>query len=82
MKLLFILVLVTFSAQVLAKDVKDFNKALIEDVKEDLNTENDFNLKSDKAPMRGPASVGGELEIEEPKTKVETKDRQLGTNKW
>lgn len=82
MKLLFIFVLVTFAAQVLAKDVKDFNQALIQDVQEDIKSENDFDFKSDKAPMRGPASVGGELEIEEPKTKVESKDRQLGADKW
>lgn len=82
MKLLFIFFLVASSAQVLAKDVKDFNKALIQDVQKDINSQNDFDLKSDKAPMRGPASVGGELEIEKPKTKVESKDRQLGADKW
>jgi hypothetical protein len=82
MKLLFFFVLVTFSVQVLAKDVKDFNQALIQDVQEDIRSENDFDLKSDKTPMRGPASVGGELKIEKPKTKVESKDRQLGADKW
>jgi hypothetical protein len=82
MKLFIIFAIMALTSQVQAKDVKDFNKELIQDVQNDFNNHNDFNLKANKAPMRGPASVGGELEIEEPKSKVQIKDKQIGPNKW
>jgi hypothetical protein len=65
-------------------DVNEFNKALIEDVKRDLKTDNDQKLKSNNAPMRGPASVETEPEetVITEDSKTDKKDRQFGANKW
>ena len=65
-----------------AKDAKDFNKALIDDVQKDLMTDNDQNLKSDNAPMRGPASVENQEAVIREDSKIEKKERQLGNSKW
>ncbi|MBA2406195.1 MAG: hypothetical protein H0V66_15575 [Bdellovibrionales bacterium] len=81
--LMMILVLASFAAT--AKNVKDFNKTLIQDVQKDLNTDNDQTLKKNNAPMRGPASVN-EAEVTDQTiqedSKINKKDRQLGNSKW
>lgn len=65
-----------------AKDVRDFNKVLVQDVQKSIQTDNDQDLKSKEAVLRGPASVEEESEqaIEE-ENKIE-KSKQLGTQKW
>jgi hypothetical protein len=65
-----------------AKDAAEFNKALLQEVQKDVRNDNDFNFKKDKRPIRGPASVSSEIEMEQPKSKVQTKDRQIGGDKW
>lgn len=73
-------VLSAFSAS--ARDVKDFNKVLIETVQKDINSDNDQALRS--RSFRGPASVVEEVtpvEVEE--NKFEKRNvRQTGTQKW
>lgn len=85
MKLTLMMVLVLGTSVAFAKnDVNEFNRALMDDVKHDLKTGNDQNLKSDNSPMRGPASVETEPEVTVIKedSKTDKKDRQLGANKW
>jgi hypothetical protein len=80
MKSLFLLLVICFSA--LAQESREFNQVLIKEVQKDIQSGNDFNFKKDKRPMRGPASISPTIEVEMPKTKVETKDKQLGADKW
>lgn len=84
MKFILGMVLVLGSSMAIANDVKDFNKILIEDVQNDIETDNDQNLKVNNGPMRGPASV--ENEDSEPvikeDLKINTKDKQIGNPKW
>ena len=80
MRLFLILFMVMSMAY--AKDASEFNKALLLEVQKDVRNDNDFNLKVDKRPIRGPASVDREFEIERPKTKVQEKDRQIGGDRW
>jgi hypothetical protein len=85
MKLTLMMAMILGTTVAFAKnDVNEFNKALIEDVKHDLKTDNDQNLKSKNSPMRGPASVETEPEetVITEDSKTDKKDRQLGTNKW
>ena len=85
MKLTLMMVLVLGTSVAFAKnDVNEFNKALIDDVKHDLKTDNDQNLKTNNSPMRGPASVETEPEenVITEDSKTDKKDRQLGANKW
>lgn len=82
MKVLLVLLLGFVAAQTRAGNVGDLNKALIEDVKKDIATDNDVDLKVQEGPKRGPASVeNAEVEIEQPQPKVD-KLKQLGTPKW
>lgn len=81
-----ILALLTLTALTAsAKDVRDFNKVLVQDVQKSIQTDNDQDLKSKEAVLRGPASVEeGEEESEqavEEENKIE-KSKQLGTQKW
>ena len=82
MKYLIISLLALSSFSVAARDVKDFNKVLIETVQKDINTDNDQALRS--RSFRGPASVIEEsspTEVEE--NKFEKRNvRQTGTQKW
>jgi hypothetical protein len=85
MKLTLMMAMILGTTVAFAKnDVNEFNKALIEDVKHDLKTDNDQNLKSKNSQMRGPASVETEPEetVITEDSKTDKKDRQLGTNKW
>ena len=76
-----ILTLALITTTAFAKeDVKQFNKVLMEDVQKDVKAENDFALK--KSPMRGPASVEAVEATVEENSKLEKKERQLGTSKW
>lgn len=82
MKFAFVMILVLGSAIAIAKDVKNFNETLINDVKNDIETDNDQTLKSETS--RAPASVieEGEPVIEED-LKVNKRDKQIGNqNKW
>ena len=82
MKLALMMILAVGTSVALAKDVKDFNQALMDDVKKDLATDNDQNLKKDNSPMRGPASVEVEEAVAPENSKLEKKERQFGNSKW
>jgi hypothetical protein len=86
MKFTFLFILATLSTQSFAKSVKEFNKALIEDVKKDIQQENDLDLKTKESISRSPASVEDARddrseEIEE-ESKIEKNVRQIGSKNW
>lgn len=79
MKILIIFTLFTsFSA--FSRPVDDFNKALLQDVKTDVQ-KNEDRFKQER--NRGPASVqeNPERKIEEPQ-KIDKNIRQIGPNRW
>jgi hypothetical protein len=84
MKFSLICVLALFSVNGFAKDVKDFNKVLMEDVQKDINTDNDQALKARGSRMRGPASVEEyAAPVEQEDNKFEKRNvRQTGSQKW
>lgn len=84
MKFSLICFLVLFSVMAQAKDVKDFNKVLIEDVQKDISTDNDQALKTRGSQMRGPASVDEvSAPVEQEDNKFEKRNiRQTGSQKW
>ena len=82
MKLALMMILAVVTSVALAKDVKDFNQALMDDVKKDLATDNDQNFKKDNSPMRGPASVEVEEAVAPENSKLEKKEIQFGNSKW
>ena len=66
-----------------AKEVRNFNKVLIENVQSDLKTQNDDQFK--KKVGRAPASI--ESEVNENRIKEDNKIdkmniRQIGSSKW
>jgi hypothetical protein len=78
---LFFLLFILSSSFIWAKDVKVFNQALIEEVRRDL--EKDDDQFKDKKPMRrgrGPASVEPHWSPEH-NPRLE-KNRQIGPSKW
>lgn len=84
MKFTLICFLALFSVVASARDVKDFNKVLIEDVQKDINTDNDQALRTRGSQMRGPASVE---EVSVPAVQEDNKFekrnvRQTGSQKW
>lgn len=87
MKFTFLILLTCFSTQILGKSVRDFNKALIEDVQKDIKQENDYDLKTKESITRSPASVGPVVEesrseeIEE-ESKIDKSFRQIGSKNW
>lgn len=85
MKFAMVMVLVFSTSMAFAKEVKDFNKALIQDVQKDLKTDNDQSMKANNAPMRGPASVDtmeSADQTAQENSKIEKKEKQLGNSKW
>jgi hypothetical protein len=82
MKYSIICILALFSISTFARDVKDFNKALINDVQKDINSDNDQALKS--RSFRGPASVVEDAHpVEMEENKFEKQNiRQTGSQKW
>jgi hypothetical protein len=83
MKYSIIGILALISVSAFARDVKDFNKALIADVQKDINTDNDQALKS--RTSRGPASVVEDVSqpVEQEENKFEKRNiRQTGSQKW
>ena len=86
MKFTFLFILITLSTQSFAKSVKEFNKALIEDVQKDIKKENDLDLKTRESITRSPASVedaqdSRNEEIEE-ESKIDKNVRQIGSKNW
>lgn len=79
----FIIALVLFSSLAFAKEMKNFNKDLFQNVQKDIQNDNDDQFKK-RTVGRGPASVDSEPEgkyIEQEK-KIDKNVRQLGTQKW
>jgi hypothetical protein len=79
MKLVFCLsLLITLNSY--AKDVKDLNKALLQDLTTDIQKDDE---KFRRNPVRGPASVQDYKipKIEEPQ-KIDKNVRQIGPNEW
>jgi hypothetical protein len=87
MKFTFLIVLTIFSTQIFAKSVREFNKALIEDVQKDIKQDNDYDLKTKESITRSPASVESVVEesrskeIEE-ESKIDKSFRQIGSKNW
>lgn len=83
MKIFVILLFV--SSSVFAKDtLNDFNKKLMENFDKDIKSDNDFAVKKDRGPARGPASVAPEADpqnITEEK-KLDKSIRQTGHRAW
>lgn len=83
MKFSFLLLASLISFSTYAKDVKDFNKVLIDGVQRDIDTDNDQALKTKQ--MRGPASVIEDeySSVLKEENKFEKKNlRQMGSEKW
>jgi hypothetical protein len=72
------------SGQVFAADgLKDFNQKLMENFDKDIKAENDFSVKKDRNPSRGPASIAPKTDtqnIQEEKRIDQT--RQTGHRDW
>lgn len=69
------------STQAFAADkLNDFNKKLMENFDKDIKTDNDFSVRKDRSPSRGPASLAPEI-IEEEK-KIDKTVRQTGHRAW
>ena len=85
MKYAFLSFLLVLSHLAFAKDVKDFNKVLIEGVQKEIKTENDQGLRSKQSIGRGPASVKEsvvpEKDIKE-ESKLDKNFRQIGSKNW
>ncbi len=85
MKLTLITCLLGLSTLAIAKDVKDFNKVLIEGVQKEIKTDNDQGLRSKQSIGRGPASIQEsvvpEKDIKE-ESKIDKNFRQIGSKNW
>ena len=83
MKYSIICIFALFSLTSFARDVKDFNKVLIEDVQKDISSDNDQALRT--RSFRGPASVVEEASapVQQEDNKFEKRNiRQTGSQKW
>jgi hypothetical protein len=81
MKFTLMMILLLGSSLAFAKDVNGFSKALNEDVKKDIETDNVQALQKDNSPMRKPASVEPvDTEIKED-SKIGNQFRQIGGGK-
>jgi hypothetical protein len=79
-------VLLTLSLTAFAKEVKDFNKELIQNVQKDIRNDNIHSFEKGSL-RRGPASVVEEDgqpvdKIEEVQKFDKMNVRQIGPNKW
>ncbi len=86
MKLTLMMIFVLSSSVVFGKEVKpDFTKTLLQDVQKDIDSDNDYKLKKNNSPMRGPASVEDveviDTEIKED-TKLDKNFKQIGGKNW
>ena len=82
---IFIFGMLVLSLSAMAKEVKDFNRVLIQNVQEDIIKDNIQTFEKSK-PGRMPASVVEEGQSEktikeEPKFD-KMNNRQIGPNKW
>lgn len=79
MKIIIALTLV-FSVTVFAKTPRDFNHAILQDVKTDIEKDEE---KFRQKPSRGPASIqeSQPLNVHEPE-KIKKNIRQIGPNEW
>ena len=80
MKPLIIVLVLLATFTTFAKEIKDFNKTLMEKVKQDIKNDNVDEFKTKATVGRGPASVGP-VQVDTPDTKLE-KVKQLGHSKW
>lgn len=82
MKLALMIMMMIVSSIAASKDVTDFSKALNDDVRKDIETDNDQTLKTNNSPMRKPASVEAiETDIKE-EDKIEKNFKQIGGRNW
>ena len=82
MKFALMIMLILGSSIAASKDVTDFSKALNDDVRKDIETDNDQTLKTNNLPMRKPASVEAiETDIKE-EDKIEKNFKQIGGRNW
>jgi hypothetical protein len=82
MKFALMMMMILGSSIAASSDVKDFSKALNDDVRKDIETDNDQTLKTDNVLMRKPASVEAiETDIKE-EDKIEKNFKQIGGRNW
>ncbi len=83
MKFTLFALLALLSTSVMAKEVNNFNKFLMDEVKKDIQNDNAEYMKTKPQATRGPASVTAENEgpVEE-QSKIDKTVRQIGANKW
>ena len=82
MKFALTIMMILGSSIAASSDVKDFSKALNDDVRKDIETDNDQTLKTDNVLMRTPASVEAiETDIKE-EDKIEKNFKQIGGRNW
>jgi|APGre2960657468_1045069.scaffolds.fasta_scaffold02122_8 hypothetical protein len=82
MKFALTIMMILGSSIAASSDVKDFSKALNDDVRKDIETDNDQTLKTDNVLMRKPASVEAiETDIKE-EDKIEKNFKQIGGRNW
>ncbi len=83
MKITLFAMLALLSTSVMAKEVNNFNKFLMDEVKKDIQNDNAEDLKLKSQASRGPASVNAENEgPAEVQSKIDKTVRQIGSNKW
>ena len=82
MKFALTIMMILGSSIAASSDVKDFSKALNDDVRKDIETDNDQTLKTDNVLMRKPASVEAiETDIKE-EDKIEKNFKHIGGRNW
>ena len=77
-----IILMLLLGVRAFSQDSREFNQLLVNEMKKDIENQNDFNLMRDKRPLRAPASREVNSEVEIPRPKVHSKDRQLGGDNW
>ena len=82
MKFSLLALLLLASTSLMAKEVKNFNKLLMEDVQKDIKNDNAEDLKTKSTATRGPASVSTEEGPAQDESKIDKNVRQIGANKW
>lgn len=82
MKFSLLALLLLASTTVMAKEVKNFNRLLMEEVQKDIKNDNAEDLKTKTSASRGPASVITEEGPTQDESKIDKNVRQIGANKW
>lgn len=82
MKFTLLAIVILASTSVMAKEVRNFNKLLMEEVQKDIRNDNAEDLKTKTSATRGPASVSTEVGPTQDESKIDKTVRQTGSRKW